>query len=427
MSAEQRATYVDLKEKFVRVKKRIIKKDLSTNREKLGEYARDIISTHNDIVTFVAQFYQTLSTEEKTYFRGELVYIRDKTIECFGRLNLKLVVSTNLLEKVSEDSLLAFEDSGSGSSSKSSLSYHSEREEEEEMSAMTAAEFLRLASQHINRNYAGDPLALSSFIDSVELLKQVMGTHADILRQFVITRLEGRAREAVPEGAESVDAILNALKAAIKPDSSKVIEGRMLALRVDKSKIQDFTKQAEELAEALERSLIVEGISQAKAKSMAIDKTVEMCRQSARSDLVKSVLAATTFTNAKEVVAKFVVEAAVETKEKQILAFRAQQKRGNGSRARGFRGGRGNQGGWRNQNGNNNYNNNGHNGNNYRGRGGQGRGRGRSRNDYNNGYQDRYVRVAENAGGPPQGWRADQNQPQQQHSQQTPFIPFQRN
>lgn len=439
MSESQINTYGDLKNEFLAVKKRIIKRQLTTNEDKLEEYTRDIISTHDNIVEFVASFYGTLDTDWKTYFRDQLIYIRDKTIECFGKLNSRHTVSTNLLEKVQvqeEESDYSGEttsDSEDEDPIKSiSENYFEETETETMSNPLSVTDFLRLAAQTINRNFSGDPLALNSFINSVKLLQQVAGEHGDLLRQFVITKLEGRALEAIPEGESDINAILNALKAAIKPDSSKVIEGRMLALRVDRSKVQEFTKQAEELAEALERSLIVEGISQNKAKSMSIDKTVEMCRQSAKSDLVKSVLAATTFTNPKEVVAKFVVEAAIETKEKQILAFKAQQKRGNNNRGRGY--GRNNQNGWRNQNGynnNNNYNRNGYNGNNnYRGRG-QGRGRGGRRNNdnYRNDYQERYVRVAENAGGPPQGWRVDQNQPQQRQQSQQPmsFIPYQRN
>lgn len=57
----------------------------------------------------------------------------------------------------------------------------------------------------------------------------------------------------------------------------------MLALKVDRSKMVDFNQQAETLAEAMQRSLIIEGISQAKAREMTIEKTVEVCRNAARS------------------------------------------------------------------------------------------------------------------------------------------------
>lgn len=304
-----------------------------------------------------------------------------------------------------------------------------------EMANNQPAEFLRLAAQTINRNYTGEPLALNAFINSVELLRTVAGDNIDILKRFILTKLEGKALESIPNDPPDIDTILNALKANIKPDSSKVIEGRMLSLKLDSTKVQDYSEQAEKLAEALQRSLIIEGITQVKAKEMAIDRTVEMCRQSAKSDLVKSVLAASKFESPQEVLAKFVIEANTEKKEKQILAYKSQQRRG-GFRGRGFKNnnnGRNynydnnnrNNNGYNNNNGrNNNYNNN-------RGRGrGQGRGRGgyyNNNNNYNNQNQNnnRYIRYAENAQVPSQGWRADNQQ--QNNQQQQFYVPYHNN
>lgn len=460
MSKEFQAKYEDLKKEFLAVKKRICKEKLSRNPGKLEEYKRDIISAHDDIVTLVSEFINDLHEKDKEYLRAELVYFRDKTIECFGRLNLNLVVSTDLLAKINEEKFSktdegnsnindpntsAYSDanettlksvhseeesshsrrsSQSSQSRRSSLSSHSNHED----MALTKIEFLRNAAHQINYTYSGDPLALEAFINAVELLKELVTDELQpTFRKFVRSKLVGKALESIPEQIDSVDDITNALRQHIKPDNSKVIAGRMLALRVDRSKMSDFTEQAEKLSEALQRSLIIEGISQAKAREMTIEKAVDVCRNAARSDLVKSVLSATPFASPKEVFAKFVVESATEYKEKQILAFKQQQKRGN-PRGRGFKNGRNFQNNRNGYNGNsNNYNGN----SNYRGRGqGRGRGNGRGRGGYNNynnnGYQEHYVRYAENAGGPPQSWRADQqNQPQQDQRQFQ--IPYHRN
>lgn len=456
-----------LKDEFVLVAKRILKEQLSTNPNTLKDYERDIIAAHDKYVSYVSRFYYQLKVDDQKKVKDELIYIRDKTIACFKNLKLDFEVSTNLLEKivfVTPDPT-ANVSSGSANSNaqpspKSNLKERTDSRDDEEKSEdeeksddedkfdsfyenfddksemtdpapMSETEFLKLAAANI-KSYAGDPLKLRSFINSVNVVKRVVGPHDDLLVEFVKSKLEGRAEECVPDAADTVDEIFDALRGEIKPDNSRVIEGRMLALKVDKSNMQEYSKQAEELAEALERSLVVEGITQAKAKAMAIDRTVDMCRQSAKSDLVRSVLAAATFNSPKEVVAKFVVESATETKEKQILAYRAFQRKNQNFRGRGFKSGRN---GGKFQNGgnqNNNWNNN-NNKNNYQGRG-NGRGRGKGRNNYNNnynnnnsGYQERYVRVTENAGGPPQGWRADQNQPQEQPQRQPYYIQYQRN
>lgn len=539
MSGEYKEKYLELKDEFLAVKKRICKTQLSKNPQKLAEYERDIIVARNNIVLYLSSFVNNLESELQTYFRDELVYIRDKTIECFGKLELTIEVPRNLLKLIeprpgaarieegkSADPNISTAQSGaqvnplnsdtppevtgyadanesfnfdrfenksnrsqhsnksneshqsnksnksqqsnksneshnsnnsnksqhsnkrdesvhsnhsrqsdqSHNSNRSNHSNHSQNSNDSDMAnPLTQVEFLRVAAQTINKNYDGDPLALNAFINSIELLAELSTDVLEpIFLRFVKSKLTGKALESIPTEVESIADITNALKAHIKPDNSKVIAGRMLALRVDRNKMVDFTQQAEQLADALQRSLIIEGISQAKAREMTIEKTVEVCRNAARSDLVKSVLAATPFDGPKEVIAKFVVESATEVKEKQILAFKQQQKRGNNSRGRGSK----NSKNFQNfRNSNNNFNGNNSGGNN-RGRGqGRGRGNGRGRNNYNNqnyngnGYQEHYVRYAENAGGLPQGgWRADQQgYPQSGQQSNTQHVPYQRN
>lgn len=261
----------------------------------------------------------------------------------------------------------------------------------EEENTMDQPAFLSFAAKQLNKTYGGDPLELTAFINSINLLKQIGPTHLVILGVYIKTKLTGKALESVPDDVVGVDEIVAALKANIKPDSSKVIEGKMMALKMDTSKTVEFTEQAEKLAEALQRSLIVEGITHAKAKSMAVDKTVEMCRQAAPSNDVRVMMGAAqaTFTDPKEAIAKFVVESATDKKEKQIFKFTQQQNRGNRGNNRGnFRGNnrgnfRGNYRGNYRQNYNNSDNNWNGNGNNWRGgwRGKRGRG-GRGRGQY---------------------------------------------
>lgn len=103
------------------------------------------------------------------------------------------------------------------------------------MAQMTGLDFMNLASRAINNNYDGNPLSLESFINSVELLSDIC--HDAIKETFfriVKSKLEGRAvecRKGAPN-VTTVDHIIEttALKAQIKPNNSKVIAGRMLAL-----------------------------------------------------------------------------------------------------------------------------------------------------------------------------------------------------
>lgn len=73
------------------------------------------------------------------------------------------------------------------------------------------------------------------------------------------------------------------------------------------------------MAEALQRSLIIEGIPQSKAEEMAIEKTVDICRETVSSPVVKAVLSATAFASPKEVLAKYIIQLDKSKTETQIL------------------------------------------------------------------------------------------------------------
>lgn len=135
--------------------------------------------------------------------------------------------------------------------------------------------------------------------------------------KLIKSKLEAKALETLSEDANTYEVIVDALKDNIKPDSSMVIEGRMLSLHLDKNNVAKFVKQAEELAEALRRSLIVEGISKPKADEMSIAKRVELCRKTARSGVVKSVISASKFSKPAEVLAKFTTESETAKRERQ--------------------------------------------------------------------------------------------------------------
>lgn len=273
---------------------------------------------------------------------------------------------------------------------------------------ITKIEFVNLCARTINKTFSGEPLELTPLLNAVDFLETLAETdeHRNTLRAFLLTKLQGAALECLPAAPGTIKDITDALKQAIKPESSKVVSGRMLALKADSS-------NPEALAESFKRSLILEGIFSGKANEMTVDKTIELCRSNTTSSVVKSVLASSQFENFKDVIAKFIVESRTETTEKQVLAFKSQHKNNN------------------NQNHNNNYNKNNWNGkkkfnnnngrnNNYQNGRGQGRNnnyqnRGRNNNynghnNNNNGYNQRRqnnnnnnVYYAENEQAPPSG------------------------
>lgn len=102
------------------------------------------------------------------------------------------------------------------------------------------SDFLKMAASQIGKNYSGDPLALQPFLNAIALLKTFAGAaHAELLKQFLLTKIEGKALECLPTNPQNIDAITDALKQFIKPANLDVITGRIHALRADRNNMQD--------------------------------------------------------------------------------------------------------------------------------------------------------------------------------------------
>lgn len=416
--------YKKLKEEFIRVSKRILKQDISKVEETLRTYRTDIVTVHDALIGYIKHFYGGFDTPTKVKYKGELVYIRRKIVRCFEVLRIEHEFSEFLLARIEDTSRIEESELESESDTANltvtdldivgeESSDSDDTSEEQLTMADQRLKFVSLCASTLNRPYAGDPLGLQGFICGIELLETLAGDHLATLTAFIKTRLEGKALECIPTDNVTIANIKSSLRAAIKPESSKVVEGKILALRFNPTKPTDFSNEATALAEAFQRSLIIEGIPQAKAKSMAVEKAVEICRKNAKSDTVKAILASKEFTEPAEVVAKLIIEANQAHQEQQVLSFRqSRNNRGKNGRYRGN--GQNN----RNGNGQNNYNNNNggrnnrgqnnrgnyQNQGNHQGQGNyqnQGGNRGSYRGNGNNrGYtnQGQYVRVVSNSG-----------------------------
>lgn len=430
MSNYDAQAHKDLKTKFLSKTKLVLKEKISTNPVKLQEYKEKIACTYNEYIEYIGFYFDFFDSDDKPKVEQEVVNLREKLKKCYDKLNITVDLPTNLTDLIelselgidlnltggnesdveskqesgdelnddSNDNLVTTAQATSETNTVVSSVDDFESFSENSLNKMALDEdkFAENCAKQIYYIYTGDPLQRDAFINSIKFLKQRGAAFDAVLKSFILTKLGGKALECIPENVADVDAIIAALKANIKPESSKVVEGKMMALKMDNNgKATEFMAEAEKLAEALQRSLVIEGISLAKAKSMTVDKTVEMCRQTAKSTLVKSVLASTTFTSPEEVVAKFVVESATDAKEKQIFKFSQQRNnnnnnRGNNNRRYNNNNNRQN----RNNNGNNNWRNNGNNNNQNNGRGNRNR-RGRGRNNYQNNQNDRFtIRVA---------------------------------
>lgn len=339
--------------KFLLVTKRILQTRVSSNPATLIRHKNEIIKAYSVFIKYCDLLYEkNLSQQQKDTVVDALNTVSAKFEECLIKLNCKFTLSANLLtipdpSQIKIIGIETEETEGNTSTHEAdslNATFRNKTIEEEQkdeaseteetsfleatefptMTELTSSSFLKMASSHLNKVYSGDPLALPSFMDSVKLLESLATTTVlkTLLATFVKTKIDGRARDFISDSDTTVELILNKLSQNIKPDNSKVVTGRMLSLRMNNTNPADFAEKVENLADALRRSLIIEGMTHIKATEIAIDKTIELCRANAKTDLVKSVLEATTYTSSKDVVAKLLIQTDKAKQEHQILSFK---------------------------------------------------------------------------------------------------------
>lgn len=105
----------------------------------------------------------------------------------------------------------------------------SENGDENAQAARQQVNDLSILNKTITTTYNGDPKALNRFIASIKLADSLIN-NMDLIINYVLTKLEVKAQEAVSLEPESVQDIINSLKEGIKHKSSKELEGDILGI-----------------------------------------------------------------------------------------------------------------------------------------------------------------------------------------------------
>lgn len=390
--------------------------DFLNNDSPTIENLEDVLDAYNAIISYSELNYENKKRATKEYITENITANRATLQRCYEKLQIPVTLPGKLLSTIhyvpQPKPNTSNENSNKNNSHKSdenlhknpnkSPTTHSNPNNQSHTSnlnqtiptkmAQTRESFLKIASNVLNYKYGGDPLKLNSFILDVELVNSLASN--DDTRAFCLTflksRLEGKAEECIPDQCESVQALITALKDKIKPDNSGIIEGKMTALQLRKGDYSKFSAEAEKLAEALRRTLIVEGLTKAKAEEMTIQKTIEICRATTKSDVVKAVLENGNYKSPADVIAKFITQSDKVRREFKE-AKNAQKNANNNGHGNGNGNGNARQNkpsnknrNWNNSQGNQSSNNRGNYRGNGRGRQQQNQQQNRDRNNGNN-------------------------------------------
>lgn len=265
------------KDRFINITKKVNKQNLSTNLATLQGYREEIITGFNEFSTVCAEQYKTADANEKQALIDAYSYITANLKKTFGRLGVEfelLEVPFSLLDP-------------------SLVSAVREPSSEDIAAAMAEKKiaFAKLCNSQLGHSYNGDEAELNAFIRNVEILKSLAeADQATLLVQIVKSKLTGIADQCVAESDTTVEAIITSLRSRIRPDTAEVIQGRLTALRIDKQSVEEFSQKVEALSGSFKRALIIEGLTEPIAHKMTIKKTIEVCREASRSDVVDAVL-----------------------------------------------------------------------------------------------------------------------------------------
>lgn len=195
------------KARFKLVYKRILKKNISVNPDKLDEYRQDILEAHNQLVSYVHGKYGTTNTtQDRNVYFSAVTKARQITSDCFKKLNLFYPFTDDIFELLDTNNLQTIDPSdpnpinpniqnligGTSTDSDSDDSQDSNSNQDRQGSnsnqnnsgsdqstsgnmAITEIEFLNYATKVIP-DYDGTPANLQSFIDALTLVGSSVGT-----------------------------------------------------------------------------------------------------------------------------------------------------------------------------------------------------------------------------------------------------------
>lgn len=327
-------------DEFNFIKKQILNNKLSTDPIELEEHKWNIIQSYNNFLTVVVEDFQKVDQNGQSLLENKVKSAREKLVACLNVLGCVYVLPNEIYGTVeaatigsvaavlerNEENLKALS-SDEKASSKSELLTEERRQKvdlQEQYVIMAderrlRRELLEIVNRQIRKPYDGEPMGLQAFISNVEIVRDFATTNElrEKLLIYVKGRLEGRAREIVTDDVETIEELMSKLRKEIVPEASAVVLSRIASLRYSRGNQEEFAGRAEELADALRRTLVMEGMTPDKANEVTIDKIIQLCCGNAGSNVVKAVLRASKFETAKEVVSTLIIGNEECVKERQ--------------------------------------------------------------------------------------------------------------
>lgn len=301
-------------------------------------HATVLITEYNRIAVILQKFSSEFPNDLELISFFEKIHF--KIINAFRLLNLTYSknltcgaqIETDFLGKISIDTNKQIDDqdnrseSSASSSISSSLTSLPKEEKPNLKMALSAHEFLNLASRLIPE-FDGKSENLQTFVDAINLTNLQVGAHANLLLALIKTKLKGTVRNLITE--EATD-IIQTLRNNIKRESTEVLTAKILSTKQNSKSANNFTEEINQLTKALENSYIAEGVPAVLASKYSTQTAIKSLTKNAANEKVKIIMEAGQFTDMNSAIAKFVGVSTDSTSNNTIMYYRRQyNNRGN--------------------------------------------------------------------------------------------------
>lgn len=306
------------------------------------KHIKILIDCHNKVADLIQTWFTKLSTENKKFLADTQKSFKTRLDVLFKRVGIVYEIPAELSRIIELKFRKISEDSGSDTETEDDINCSltdteftnqaqtPQKTNEEtklplvtpkplQKANMSAAEFLNNASKLLP-DFDGKIDNLQRFLDAIDLVDLIKGTHESIAVTLIKSKLTNSARNLITT-ENTVVAIKAKLTASIKSEPSQAVMSKLLAVKQNSVNTTEYVKQVEDLTKKLETAYISDGIPSTVAQSFATQAAVKAMTTNGRSEKAKLLMQAVNYTNLSDAVSKF-VELSADSEDVKVNLIR---------------------------------------------------------------------------------------------------------
>lgn len=153
--------------------------------------------------------------------------------------------------------------------------------------------------------YNGEPEALESFLDSTNLLGELMGAdNQPMCVKFLRTRLTGKARMGLPENLASIQALVENVKTRCATKATPADLMAKLKATKQKGNLKQFCAEVEDICAKLHNMYLSKQVPEEVASTMTTEAGVETLVNGVNNQKLEMILRAGSFATVSEAIQK---------------------------------------------------------------------------------------------------------------------------